>query len=325
MIYQWKKNGINIHKATDSTYTTPAAVSKDDGDNFSVEVTNSAGSVTSNEARLGVSASAVEAPAITTQPLSQTVALGNTATFTVAATGTTLIYQWQKGGTDISGATSSSYDISNTTSANDGEYSVVVSNSAGAVTSSNATLTVSRYSLVANGSGGFYDKTECVKDNKTGLIWEGKTASPGTSRLGTSTYTNYDGTGVGQKPGGGNADPATEINVIGNSTGYLDSVNAGNGLCGFTTWRLPESAELLGIVDQSQAVAPAIDSNWFPNTHTTRGYWSKTPVSGSPTHAYRVNFTSGDGLSAASFRNDGIYPVRLVRCAAVLPATCASN
>ena len=48
-------------------------------------------------------------------------------------------------------------------------YSVVVSNSAGSVTSSNATLTVNptpsanpKYSLVANASGGTYDKTECV-------------------------------------------------------------------------------------------------------------------------------------------------------------------
>src|SRR2546421_9918059 len=46
------------------------------------------------------------APAITTQPASQMVSVGQTATFTVAATGTApLRYQWQKNGTAIGGAT----------------------------------------------------------------------------------------------------------------------------------------------------------------------------------------------------------------------------
>ena len=95
-------------------------------------------------------------------------------------------------------------------------YSVVVTDSVGATTSSNATLTVSKsttaksYGQVANASDGLYDKTECVQDNNTGLVWEGKTASPATSRLGTSTYTNYDGTGSGQKSGGGNATQADD-------------------------------------------------------------------------------------------------------------------
>ncbi len=70
-------------------------------------VSNSAGSVTSNAATLTVNASAV-APTITTQPASQTVTAGQTATFNVAATGTApLSYQWKKNGTAISGATSS--------------------------------------------------------------------------------------------------------------------------------------------------------------------------------------------------------------------------
>ena len=50
-----------------------------------------------------------------------------------------------------------------------------------------------RYSLVPK-TGGTYTEEECVKDNLTGLIWEGKTASPATTRLGTSTYTNFDST-----------------------------------------------------------------------------------------------------------------------------------
>src|SRR2546422_5528 len=50
------------------------------------------------------------APSITTQPANQTVTAGQAATFTVAATGTApLTYQWNKNGTAITGATSSTY------------------------------------------------------------------------------------------------------------------------------------------------------------------------------------------------------------------------
>jgi hypothetical protein len=84
------------------------------------------------------------APTITTQPTSQTVTAGQTATFTVAATGTApLSYQWRKNGSAISGATSSSYTTPATTSSDNGaQFTVAVSNSAGNVTSNAATLTV---------------------------------------------------------------------------------------------------------------------------------------------------------------------------------------
>src|SRR5258708_18449802 len=84
-------------------------------------------------------------PSITTQPASQTVTAGQTATFTVAATGTSpLSYQWNKNGTALSGATSSSYTTPATTSSDNGaQFTVTVSNSTGSVTSNAATLTVS--------------------------------------------------------------------------------------------------------------------------------------------------------------------------------------
>jgi endo-1,4-beta-xylanase len=83
------------------------------------------------------------APAITTQPASQTVAAGASVTFSVIATGTTpLSYQWNFNGAAIPGATSASYSISNAQPASAGNYTVTVSNSVGSITSSIATLTV---------------------------------------------------------------------------------------------------------------------------------------------------------------------------------------
>jgi polygalacturonase len=86
----------------------------------------------------------VVAPAITTQPASQTATAGSSVTFSVAASGTApLTYQWNVGGTAISGATSSLLRLTNVQSANAGSYTVTVTNPAGSVTSSAATLTVS--------------------------------------------------------------------------------------------------------------------------------------------------------------------------------------
>src|SRR5947207_1994246 len=99
--------------------------------------------VTSSEVTATNNAAAV-APSITTQPSNQTVTVGQTAAFTVVATGTApLSYQWQKSGTAISGATSASYITAATTSADNGaKFVVAVSNVAGNVTSNAATLTV---------------------------------------------------------------------------------------------------------------------------------------------------------------------------------------
>ena len=310
--YQWKKNGAEIPGATSSTYTTPATSIADNDAVFVVVVSNSEGSVTSSEARLTVTAVAV-APTITSPPTAQTVAPGKMATFTVAAVGTgTLHYQWQKFGADIEGATLPSYTTSAVSDMDTGdEYSVVVSNSVGKVSSIPAILTVSQYSRVLNASGGRYELTECVKDNGTGLIWEGKTDSG--VRAGSNTYTNYDRTDSLQKT----FNPiyvnptATDIAASTNSIGYATSANAGSGLCGFTDWRMPTKVELQGILNASQATSPKIDSTWFPNTQAGK-YWTSTPNTGNTYSAWYVNFSDGT-INWASYRDPPDYYVRLVR------------
>ena len=101
----------------------------------------------------------VTAPSITTQPGNATVKAGETATFTIAASGTDLTYLWQidrndgNGWVNIDGATATSYTTSTVDiSCNGFKYQCVVSNSAGTDTSNTAVLTVTENTTPAPGS-----------------------------------------------------------------------------------------------------------------------------------------------------------------------------
>jgi hypothetical protein len=99
--------------------------------------------VTSNVATLTVNATGI-GPSITSQPTSQTVTAGQTATFSVTDWGAApMSYQWKKNGVSISGATSFSYMTPAMSVSDSGsQFTVVVSNSVGSVTSNIAVLTV---------------------------------------------------------------------------------------------------------------------------------------------------------------------------------------
>jgi hypothetical protein len=151
LTYQWRKggsplsNGGNISGATSASLIISPTVTGDAG-NYDVVVSGTCSpSVTSNLAVLVVNTP----PSITTQPVNQTPCIGNTATFTVAATGTGLTYQWRKGGSplsnggNISGVTSPTLTISNVAAGDVGSYDVVISGTCPpSVTSNAATLTV---------------------------------------------------------------------------------------------------------------------------------------------------------------------------------------
>jgi hypothetical protein len=136
--YQWRFNGTNISGATLSSYTRANAQPAHAGD-YETVVSNGIGSITSQTATLTVNVP----PTITTQPQNQTVVQSATASFSVIAAGTApLGYQWKFGAQNISGATQSTYTINNAQSAAAGSYSVVISNVAGAMTSSVVSLVV---------------------------------------------------------------------------------------------------------------------------------------------------------------------------------------
>jgi uncharacterized lipoprotein YddW (UPF0748 family) len=143
--YQWRRNGANLSNsgnisgATTATLTI-AGVTLANGGNYTIVVSNSVGLVTSSTAAL----TAVEPPQITSEPSSQSVTVGAIVSFQVGATGTApLVYQWRCEGTNIPGATASSFTRSNVQAIHAGNYSVVITNTAGMAISANALLTVS--------------------------------------------------------------------------------------------------------------------------------------------------------------------------------------
>jgi hypothetical protein len=84
-----------------------------------------------------------QAPQIISSPQDQTVNLGASVTFSVSASGDApLVYQWSQNGNNLQGATGSSYTIAAAKLSDAGDYTVTVSNSAGATTSAKAHLTV---------------------------------------------------------------------------------------------------------------------------------------------------------------------------------------
>lgn len=148
---------INVSNHTYSTYVTPsggsetivgldyafrseqASVSELDTWNAAV-ASSPGGSITVDNFTVDAQ---LTAPSITNHPVSINVGEGQSAEFSVVATGNpSPTYQWRKNGTNIGGATSNPYTLSNVQTSDAGDYDVVVTNSSGNATSNDATLTV---------------------------------------------------------------------------------------------------------------------------------------------------------------------------------------
>ena len=134
----------NIAGATSATYSLTTLASQN-GYKYRAVFTNSQGTATTAAATLTV----LTAPAVTTSPLSQSIASGKVASFTAKAAGTpTPTVQWQVSTnagttfTNIAGATSATYSLTTLASQNGYKYRAVFTNSQGTATTAAATLTV---------------------------------------------------------------------------------------------------------------------------------------------------------------------------------------
>ena len=106
--------------------------------NLSAAISNVCGTGPARQVTLTV----YEPPSIITQPVSKKACPGAPVTFSVVASGHSLKYQWKKNNANISGAINSSFSISSITTGDAANYSVVLTDTCGTLTSSNASLTV---------------------------------------------------------------------------------------------------------------------------------------------------------------------------------------
>ncbi|MFY9572656.1 MAG: immunoglobulin domain-containing protein, partial [Blastocatellia bacterium] len=143
LTYRWRKNGNQLSDGGNISGATTAElainpVSAADVGSYDVVVMSGCGNVTSNPASLTLNSS----PQITAQPTNASACAGQSANFSVTASGLDLSYQWRKSFTPIPGATNSSFTISPVNTSDAGSYDVVVTNSCGSVPSSTVTLSV---------------------------------------------------------------------------------------------------------------------------------------------------------------------------------------
>lgn len=136
--YRWRFQGTNLAGATSSSYTRNDLTTNHAG-SYQVVVSNNFGAVTSAVAALAITIP----PVITTQPTNRSVFPGQSAVFNVAATGVSpLSYQWRFNGTNLSGATTTTFSRTAAQVAEAGTYTVVITNLTGSITSQPALLKV---------------------------------------------------------------------------------------------------------------------------------------------------------------------------------------
>ncbi|MBK1876514.1 MBG domain-containing protein [Pelagicoccus mobilis] len=211
--YQWQKGGVDIEGETGSSLTINPTSESDAGD-YRVVVGNGVTTdIISEVATLTLGAGG-SAPVIDTQPVGVTVTAPASATLTVVASGTPApTYQWKDGnGDDIVGATSSSLTFDPSEVADTGNYSVVVSNSEGSVSSNTATLTVNPIATV-------------VTLSDLAHVYDGgsKSATVSTDQGDIAVAVTYDGSSTPPTEAGSYAVVATvtESNYSGSKSGTL--------------------------------------------------------------------------------------------------------
>jgi hypothetical protein len=286
--YQWKKDGTAVSGATAASFHLGTALTTDAG-NYTCVVTSTLSGTTvsaeSNAAALVV----MVAPQISAQPHALTVAAGNAASFSVTASSADpLSYQWWKGNVAIAGATSATYTIPSAAGADAASYSVVVTGTHGAfssTTNSNpAALTVVSPPTLAALS----DKL--VAEGGALTLNASATAAPG---MPNSTYQwSKDGTNL----------PGATTNTF--SVAAMTSANTG-------VYTLTASATLNGVTASttststvSMVAKPIVTSQPTGTTINAGGSFSVSVAASGPdaiTYQWTLNGTPVAGATASTY------------------------
>ena len=241
----------------------------------------------------------VQPPIITTQPTARSVTVGQAATFTVAATGSgTLSYQWYRGNSPITGATSASYTTPVTVATDNGAlFSVTVTNSGVAVVSNQVALTVTGGTCTAAPGVPGTLNIVTVSATSVGLTWAASTAE-------ATCPVNYDifrSTTTAFTPSSAN-----QIGMAQPGTTYTDT-----GLTAGTTYYYivdaVDPSGTSGPSNQASAVTPATGTpapdfmlGVTPNAVTvTAGSSGTTTVTVEPQNGFSTN-------SAVTFTCSGL-------------------
>ncbi|HEY8716940.1 MAG TPA: immunoglobulin domain-containing protein, partial [Candidatus Acidoferrum sp.] len=287
LTYQWKRNGAAISGANQASYSTSTSTS-DNGAQFSATVSNSAGAATSNAAVLTVDPSVV-APSITAQPSSVNVTAGQSASFSIAASGTgPLAYQWNRNGAAINGANSSSYTISATVVGdNSAQFSAMVSNSAGSIASAPATLSVTA-AVVA---------PSITSQPLSQTVTQGQAATFSVASTGTAPMT-YQWSRNGAAIAGANSSTYTTPVTTSSDNGSQFAVSVSNSAGSLTSGAAALTVQ-----------APALPSGCALSS----GTWANSSLPQAQMDTFRISFDATpsvspmDGVTGLSFGPAAAY------------------
>lgn len=346
--YQWQlstdggSNWGNVSGATSSTLNLTAVTTASNGYQYRCIVTGQCGSTTSDAATLTVNVP----PAITADPAGLSLCAGSGAMFSVSATGSGLMYQWQvstDGGSnysDIPGETASTYSIAATTTGENGNlYRCVVTGSCPpAATSAAALLSVSSDITI---TGNPTDKTVCEGTNTSFVA-----AASGTG-LSYQWQVSTNGGGSWADVSNGGVYSGATTNTL-SLTGVMPSMNTYQYRCvvsnppcnpGTTTAAMltvntfpqitaqPQSATIcesqgntfsvsattgIGLLTYQWQVSTNGGSSWINITGaTSSSYAVSLATAGANGYQYRVMVTAGCGTvtSNAATLTVNTYPV----------------
>ncbi|MCA9257359.1 MAG: DUF1566 domain-containing protein, partial [Phycisphaerales bacterium] len=291
------------------------------------------------------------APVITSQPQTQRVAPGGVAKFTlIAYGGEPLIYQWQKDGAAIDGATEASFTIDPVDWTDAGAYRCVVHNDYGEATTDTATLVVAdlpvgAYPIVDTSQDICYDDVAPMTCPSVDQAFHGQDAQiagthPSYTISADGLTTRDDVTGLtwtrhADWDDDGDIDVDDKL-TFANAPLFAAALNAEN-YGGFSDWRVPTTKELYSLMDfrgtdpmtdDVSALTPFIDSTYFDFAYgdlnageraidsqwVTSTLYLDTVMDGQ-TAMFGVNFADGriKGYGLGGPGNEKLFYVRLCR------------
>jgi hypothetical protein len=162
------------------------------------------------------------------------------------------------------------------------------------------------------GDGDFQKQPwSCVRDNKTGLMWEVKSAKPGLQAA-TNTYSWLNNDPASNGGDKGTASGGICSGSTCDTESYITAINK-TRLCGYDDWRVPNRYEMATVLDYSIAYpGPTIASKFFPNTDPGN-YWSSTPFGPHDAGVWAWRFDHGYDFVATKEKAHHVLAIRGTR------------